>query len=950
LNNRPTSPLLVTLDSLLEGQAGSWVINLFVIPLLVIAALILPPLALPQRVLSAGYTGISSTGGSVSLPDGTQFVIPAGVTKTNINIKLDLQPQSVFLKSALAQDLPPMLDVKSGAYQPSLQGAMPAQAILSIPIPEGVDPFTTLDVYGYSNKKWSKLPFQMYLDEQKLDAYLTTAIPQAIVLVQTGNQSPTISVDLNAKTSLPSQAGALLAEVNPVGLTLAENGGIAGSVPDLHEASASSPYQVLPTVSNFDGESYDGALVDAMLKDATTRKQHIQTLVDLTVEKLYPGLNIDYQNVDPANKKLLTTFVRELAQALHAKDKILSVTMALPAQISVDTWDTGAFDWDTIGQLADIVKLPLPNYRDAYVGDANAPVRAYLDWAVGRVDRYKLQLTFSLLGRDEFGSSYAPISFSAASKLIGQPELPANIVSDTKVTLDLPKLRDGGIKFDAPTGAFYFNYKDDKGFPHTVYIETADSFAKKVALAFEYNLRGIALRDVLPDAVDARVWDAVKQYREAKIPKYQSKAVIVWRVNGQKVGTSPANDPRFTWTVPAQPGDAKIEAALSFDEGQSTVGTTATTVAQIVKPAPTPAPTPVPAAPRPTTAAPAAQPAAPASTFRGKNLFAYGAQLNWTGSPIGIAGEMQTLRGMGFTWAKVQIRWCEFEENKGNIQWARIDELTNTAAANGVSVLFSILCGPKWTGAVQRGSGGAPGPPSNPNDLGDFVGAVASRYCGKGLGAIEVWNETNMEREWGANPVSGADYIRYLQVAYTRIKQACPSIVVVSAAPTPTGVTAPGYMDDVAYLHQMYQAGLKNYSDAIGVHPSGFCNAPDARVGAPNVCGGSYNNHRSFFFRETMEAYRAVMVQYGDGDKQLWPTEFGWASAPNPHPDFLYAKNISLELQAQWLEQAYRMMKAWGWVGVAILWNLDFTDLSNETGAFHVLGRPAQSRLAAMPK
>jgi hypothetical protein len=143
---------------------------------------------------------------------------------------------------------------------------------------------------------------------------------------------------------------------------------------------------------------------------------------------------------------------------------------------------------------------------------------------------------------------------------------------------------------------------------------------------------------------------------------------------------------------------------------------------------------------------------------------------------------------------------------------------------------------------------------------------------------------------------------------------------------------------------------LKNYSDAIGVHPSGFCNAPDARVGMPNPCGGQYNNHRSFFFRETMESYRAVMVQYGDADKQLWPTEFGWASAPNPHPDFQYARNITLEMQAQWLEQAYRMMKAWGWVGVAFLWNLDFTDLSNETGAFHVLGRPAQSRLAAMPK
>ncbi len=38
------------------------------------------------------------------------------------------------------------------------------------------------------------------------------------------------------------------------------------------------------------------------------------------------------------------------------------------------------------------------------------------------------------------------------------------------------------------------------------------------------------------------------------------------------------------------------------------------------------------------------------------------------------------------------------------------------------------------------------------------------------------------------------------------------------------------------------------------------------------------------------------------------------------------------------------------WVGVAILWNLDFNDMGNETGAFHVVGRPAFDALAGMPK
>ena len=67
LNNRPTSPLLRALDALIEGRAGSWVINLVVIPVMFLLVLVLPPLSLPQRVLSAGYSGVApKTGGTLT--------------------------------------------------------------------------------------------------------------------------------------------------------------------------------------------------------------------------------------------------------------------------------------------------------------------------------------------------------------------------------------------------------------------------------------------------------------------------------------------------------------------------------------------------------------------------------------------------------------------------------------------------------------------------------------------------------------------------------------------------------------------------------------------------------------------------------------------------------------------------------------------------------------------
>lgn len=945
MKNRPTNPLLRALDSLLEGTAGSWFINLIVIPFLVLLALALPPLALPQRILSAGYSPISSTGGSISTADGAQFSIPANATKSGVNIRLDVQPRDVFMKSSLAQTLPATLDVKSPVYQPSLQGTLPAQAVLSLPIPDGADPFTTLDVYGYFGKKWSKLPFQLFVDDMRVEAYLTTAIPQIVIVTQTGAQAPTISADLTASTTLPAPVPPLLAEVNPVGLSIADGGGVAGSVPNIPEASAASPYQVLPTITNFDGDQYRGDLVDQMITAPDLRKQHIQTLVDLAVENLYPGLNIDYQAMDSANQKDFTAFVTELARALHAKDKILSVTMELPDQRSLDTWNTDAFDWMAIGQVADVIKLPLPTTLDAYTGGANSQVHQYLQWAVGRVDRYKLQLTFSALGRDEFGSTYAPISFANAFKLIGAPDVPATVLPNTKVTFDLPSLRNGGIKSDTATGLFYFNYKDDKGQSHTIYIESADSMSKKMALALQYNLRGVALRDITADGVDARVWDALTQYHATQAVVYNSKPSVAWRVNGQVVGTVPSTDPRFAWTSPAQGGDVKIDAVISLDSTQPPISTSSVAQVQVVKPTPTPAPTAVPptaVAVKPTQ--PAAAP--PASAFRGQNLFGYGAQLNWTNSDNGA--EMGQLVQIGFRWAKVQIRWCDVEGGRGNIDYSQMDRLINAATAKGIKVMFSVVCAPGWSRS-DRGAGGS-GPPDNMQDAADFMGNLAAKYCGGALGAIEVWNEHNLLTEWHGKPISAALYMDMLKKSYTTIKARCAGMIVVSGAPTPTGVMSDTAIDDNTFLIQMYQNGLKDYSDAIGAHPSGFCNAYNAGIGQPNPCGGQYNNHRSFFFAETMKAYRAVMVQFGDSNKQIWPTEFGWGVDPSPKPGYDYEKNISLDLQAQWLVGAYQWAKAQGYVGAMFLWNLDFMDMGNETGAFHVVGRPAFDALAGMAK
>ena len=168
----------------------------------------------------------------------------------------------------------------------------------------------------------------------------------------------------------------------------------------------------------------------------------------------------------------------------------------------------------------------------------------------------------------------------------------------------------------------------------------------------------------------------------------------------------------------------------------------------------------------------------------------------------------------------------------------------------------------------------------------------------------------------------------------------------------------PWAVDDVLYLRQMYERGLKNVSDAIGAHPSGFANPPDALFqGGDFDPNRGYDDHRSFFFRNTMEEYRRVMIQFGDANKAIWPTEFGWPVwFYQGDARFVFAQDNTPEEQGQFIRRAFEISRAWGWVGPMFLWNLDYavtapnTELANFSIVTQAGLTPAYEMLRNMPK
>ena len=332
------------------------------------------------------------------------------------------------------------------------------------------------------------------------------------------------------------------------------------------------------------------------------------------------------------------------------------------------------------------------------------------------------------------------------------------------------------------------------------------------------------------------------------------------------------------------------------------------------------------------------------STWRRENLsnappplqFGYGTQAHMIG--VDVDRIMWATRDLGFNWLKQQIRWNITEPEQGSYNWRDLDLIVNRATYSDIDILFSVVTSPDW--AREPGyDTTVEGPPANPQDLARFMSAMATRYCGTSVKAIEVWNEQNLHYEWGNLALNGADYIALLIPSAQAIRAACPSMYVISGALTPAGNVPNLAVDDFTYLEQMLANGLARHVDAIGAHPSGY-NVPAsvrwqdgcaAIIQSGNTFNGACDNpHHSWSFRSTMEGYRDIALQYGV-DLPIWPTEFGWAAGGAFHEAYGYANDNDFDEQARWTVEAFRMMREWGWSGPAILWNMNFRVIANKT-------------------
>lgn len=84
---------------------------------------------------------------------------------------------------------------------------------------------------------------------------------------------------------------------------------------------------VIPTVANVLDGLWDGSVVSGILADPARSAANITNLVRLAVVNGYDGIDLDYENLAASDRSAFTTFVGQLAAALHAQSKLLTVNV-----------------------------------------------------------------------------------------------------------------------------------------------------------------------------------------------------------------------------------------------------------------------------------------------------------------------------------------------------------------------------------------------------------------------------------------------------------------------------------------------------------------------------------------------------------------------------------------------------------------------------------------------
>lgn len=254
----------------------------------------------------------------------------------------------------------------------------------------------------------------------------------------------------------------------------------------LLEADVSNVNSVLVLTPFGEDGNFNNQLIHAILTNVDAKNRLILELRNLTAEKGYGGVDVDFEYILEEDRDLFTEFVAELTAAMHQDGKMVSV--ALAPKVSAD--QKGLLyegkDYRGLGEAADEVLLMTYEWGYTY-GPAMAvaplnKVRQVVEYALTEIPSEKINL-----GIPNYGYDWTLPYVRGESKAITIGNIEA---------VQIAIANDAVIRFDETAQSPFFTYESE-GRQHEVWFEDARSVQAKYNLLTEYDLKGIGVWQIM---------------------------------------------------------------------------------------------------------------------------------------------------------------------------------------------------------------------------------------------------------------------------------------------------------------------------------------------------------------------------------------------------------------------------------------------------------------------
>jgi hypothetical protein len=269
--------------------------------------------------------------------------------------------------------------------------------------------------------------------------------------------------------------------------------------------------------------------------------------------------------------------------------------------------------------------------------------------------------------------------------------------------------------------------------------------------------------------------------------------------------------------------------------------------------------------------------------------FGYGARVYLNGENPRAA--IQEAGNFNLDWIAIDFDWQQMQPEAGNPpDWNNLDTAMAAAAESQISVLITITRAPDW--AINEN-----GP--DKQKTAELASKLANRYSGTLL-ALELFPYANTSQGWGVEP----NPIAYAKLLKATAKAVEEKVILVAGGLKPIYAASEG-MDDVDFLRQLYSAGAVDYMPIVSVRLPASENDPLTSLHQAN--GYTLRHY---------ENIHNTMLDHGHNNGLIWVTGFAWDS-------FAYG---STQDQANWLKQAYLLMRSQLYIGAAFFDGLNSSD------------------------